>query len=75
MVNPDYEQGTPTMFLCGNETSAKSTVSEMIRQFGWEPFDCGTIVAARAIEPLCMLWCIPGFRSNQWTHAFKLLTK
>ena len=29
--------------------------------------------AARAIEPLCMLWCIPGFRSNDWAHAFKLL--
>jgi len=29
--------------------------------------------AARAIEPLCMLWCIPGFKSNHWTHAFKML--
>ena len=29
--------------------------------------------AARAIEPLCMLWCIPGFRQNEWGHAFKLL--
>jgi len=75
MVNPHYEQGTPTMFLCGNDQAAKLQVSEIIRQFGWEPFDCGTIVAARALEPLCMLWCIPGFRSNSWTHAFKLLTK
>ena len=30
--------------------------------------------AARAIEPLCMLWCIPGFLRNDWAHAFKLLT-
>ncbi len=30
-------------------------------------------VTARAIEPLCILWCIPGFLRNQWTHAFKLL--
>ena len=27
----------------------------------------------RAIEPLCMLWCIPGFLNNAWGHAFKLL--
>ena len=27
----------------------------------------------RAIEPLAMLWCIPGFREGSWTHAFKLL--
>jgi len=75
MVNPKFEQGTPTMFLCGDDESAKAQVTEIIRQFGWEPFDCGGIMAARALEPLCMLWCIPGFLRNQWTHAFKVLTK
>ncbi|HEX6805241.1 MAG TPA: NAD(P)-binding domain-containing protein [Terriglobales bacterium] len=75
MVNPHYDQGTPTMFLCGNDATAKAQVSDISRQFGWEPFDCGTIVASRALEPLCILWCIPGLRSNSWTHAFKLLTK
>jgi DNA modification methylase len=30
--------------------------------------------AARAIEPLCKLWCIPGIGKNDWSpHAFKLL--
>jgi hypothetical protein len=33
----------------------------------------GTAKAARAIEPLCMLWCIPGLRHNQWAHAFAML--
>ncbi len=33
----------------------------------------GEVEAARAIEPLCMLWCIPGFLRNDWSHAFKLL--
>jgi predicted dinucleotide-binding enzyme len=75
MVNPHYEQGIPTMFLCGNDGAAKAQVEEIIRLFGWEPFDCGGIVAARAIEPLCMLWCIPGFLRGQWTHAFKVLTQ
>ena len=75
MVNPHYEQGTPTMFLCGDNAEAKAQVSEIVEQFGWEPFDCGGIIAARAIEPLCMLWCIPGFARNQWGHAFKMLTK
>jgi 8-hydroxy-5-deazaflavin:NADPH oxidoreductase len=75
MVNPEYAQGVPTMFLCGNSEEAKEQVSQVIRQFGWEPFDCGSITSARAIEPLCMLWCVPGFLRNQWTHAFKVLTK
>ena len=75
MVNPSFEQGTPTMFICGNNAQAKAQVKDLLRQFGWEAFDCGSIVAARAIEPLCMLWCIPGFRSNDWMHAFKMLTQ
>ena len=75
MIDPLYRQGTPTMFLCGDSAEAKEQVSGVIRQFGWEPFDCGGIVAARALEPLCMLWCIPGFVRNQWTHAFKVLTQ
>ena len=74
MINPHFEQGVPTMFMCRDNESAKSRVAEIIRQFGWEPFDSGGIVAARALEPLCMLWCIPGFLRNQWTHAFKVLT-
>jgi predicted dinucleotide-binding enzyme len=74
MVNPTFQQGTPTMFLCGDNAGAKETVSGIVRQFGWEPYDCGGIVAARAIEPLCILWCLRRFQHNQWDHAFKLLT-
>ena len=73
MVNPVYAGRRPTMFFCGNDAEAKAEVAEILRQFGWEPTDMGTAVAARAIEPLCQLWCIPGFRENHWTHAFKLL--
>jgi predicted dinucleotide-binding enzyme len=61
------------MFICGSDAEAKRAVAELLRQFGWEPFDCGGIVAARAIEPSCMLWCIRGSLHNEWTHAFKLL--
>lgn len=74
MVNPTYRQGPPTMFICGDDISAKQAVAGIVQQFGWEPYDCGGIVAARAIEPLCMLWCSRGFQHNQWDHAFKLLT-
>ncbi len=73
MVNPQMAGGPPTMFICGNDTGAKAEVGEVLTQFGWETEDMGGAVAARAIEPLCMLWCIPGFLRNQWTHAFKLL--
>jgi len=73
MINPDFSGGKPTMFICGNSEKAKAGVREILTQFGWETEDMGRVEAARAIEPLCMLWCIPGFLRNQWTHAFKLL--
>ena len=75
MVNPRFEGGKPTMFICGNDDHAKKIVTGILDQFGWETADMGKAEAARAIEPLCMLWCIPVFLRNQSTHAFKLLTR
>jgi predicted dinucleotide-binding enzyme len=73
MVNPPFKD-RPTMFLCGNDEEAKKTVSRICEQFGWEAADMGKVEAARAIEPLCMLWCIPGIAHNDWSpRAFKLL--
>lgn len=73
MINPEFKGGTPTMFICGNNDQAKSEVTAILKKFGWETEDMGAAEAARAIEPLCMLWCISGFAKNQWNHAFKLL--
>ena len=73
MVNPVFDGGRPTMFICGNDAEAKRVVTRILDQFGWDAEDMGGAIAARAIEPLCMLWCIPGFLHNQWMHAFKLL--
>ena len=75
MVNPHYAGTQPTMFICGNNEAAKKAVAGILDQFGWETADMGTVEAARAIEPLSMLWCILGFTKNEWTHAFKLLRK
>lgn len=74
MVNPKFKGGKPTMFICGNNEAAKTAVRAVLDQFGWDVADMGKAEAARAIEPLCMLWCIPGFLRNEWGHAFKLLT-
>jgi len=75
MYKPNFNGIIPTMFICGNDDLAKKTVTEILTSFGWETEDMGKVEAARAIEPLCILWCIPGFIRNQWTHAFKLLKK
>jgi hypothetical protein len=73
MVNPDFGGEKPTMFICGNDAGAKRDVTGILERFGFEVADMGPVEAARAIEPLCILWCIPGFQRNEWTHAFKVL--
>lgn len=75
MYKPNFNGEAPTMFICGNDDEAKKTVTDILTSFDWETEDMGKVEAARAIEPLCILWCIPGFIRNQWTHAFKLLKK
>jgi predicted dinucleotide-binding enzyme len=74
-VNPDFGGTKPTMFICGNDSGAKEEAKAILDKFGWETEDMGAVEAARAIEPLCILWCLPGFLHNRWTHAFKLLKK
>ncbi|WP_266363677.1 NADPH-dependent F420 reductase [Tellurirhabdus rosea] len=73
MVNPQLPGGKPTMFIAGNDEGARQEVTQILDQFGWETSDLGRATAARAIEPLCMLWCIPGFLQNDWMHAYKVL--
>ena len=74
MVNPEFAGLRPTMFICGNDANAKKAVAQILDQFGWDTEDMGAVEAARAIEPLCKLWCIPGIGKGDWSpHAFKLL--
>ena len=75
MINPDFGGQKPTMFIAGNDDDSKNVVKKILDTFGWEVEDMGKAEAARAIEPLCILWCIPGFLENRWMHAFKLLKK
>ncbi len=73
MVDPDFGGEKPTMFICGNNEEAKKRTTALLEEIGWESADMGKVEGARAIEPLCILWCIPGINSGQWRHAFKLL--
>ena len=73
MVDPKLPGGPPTMFICGNDDAAKRDVTGILERFGWLTEDMGAAEAARAIEPLCILWCIPGFQGRGWAHALKML--
>ena len=75
MYKPEFKEGKPTMFICGNNEEAKKTVTGILENFGWDVMDSGSIEASNALEGLCIIWCARGFIEGEWSHAFKLLKK
>jgi predicted dinucleotide-binding enzyme len=73
--HPGFAGGPPTMFICGNDSDAKSQVTKILSKFGWETVDMGGIVESRLLEPLAMIWISHYFNTNNGNHAFKLLRK
>lgn len=76
MLKPQYTEGTPIMFICGNNVSARLHVTELLDQMGWKRVvDIGGIEKSRLLEPLCALWIEYGLASDTWNHAFSVLNK
>lgn len=76
MVRPEYEEGTPIMFVCGNNDSAKRVTHELLIDLGWaDALNIGGIEKARLLEPLCLLWIEYGVHRDTWEHAFSVLAK
>jgi len=74
MVHPRLPDGTPDMFIAGDDSAAKNRAAEIIKAFGWrEPIDMGPISASRLLEPLAVVWISYAVRYKHWTHAFSLL--
>jgi len=70
MVDPKFE-AQATMFICGDDAGAKATVTQILTRFGWHTVDLGAAPAARPIEALCQLWCVPGLLQGKWAHALR----
>jgi predicted dinucleotide-binding enzyme len=75
MINPQFPDGPPDMFICGNDEDAKAKVTAICAAFGWPVIDIGGIEGARLLEPLALIWILYGVRSDTWNHAFRLLRK
>ena len=73
-VEPSFSEGQPTMLIAGDHDDAKSTVADVIADFGWpEPVDIGGIEGARELEAICIAWVKIGGARGAWDHGFKLL--
>ncbi|KKK43716.1 MAG: 8-hydroxy-5-deazaflavin:NADPH oxidoreductase [Candidatus Lokiarchaeum sp. GC14_75] len=63
-------------FICGDDLEAKSIVSKLGEDIGFDVIDAGPLKNARLIEPLAMLWIDLAFNRGMGTDiAFKLLRR
>lgn len=75
MVDPEFPDGPPTMFICGDDGEAKGTVADLLRSTGWDVADIGGIDGARYLEPMAMVWIRYFGKVGNGDHAFRLLRK
>ena len=73
MTDPRSLSGTHSVFVAGDDASAKAVAAELLAGFGWEPdeiVDAGGIAAARGLELYLPLWL--SLMSSFGTPAFNV---
>jgi predicted dinucleotide-binding enzyme len=75
--NPRFGSESASMFICGDDASAKSTVAKLAAEMGFDVVDAGPLTAARSLEPIALLWIHLAFKQGLGPtgHAFKLLRR
>jgi 8-hydroxy-5-deazaflavin:NADPH oxidoreductase len=56
MADPSYAASAHLMLLAGDDADAKSVVSTLASEIGFDAVDAGTLSAARDLEHLAMIW-------------------
>ena len=77
MVNPRMLPDTHHTFLSGNDATAKATVKELLRSFGWqegEILDLGDITTARGTEMILPLWVRVWGATQNGAFNFKIVS-
>jgi len=74
---PDFGGVLPTMFICGDDLNAKAKVSDILRDFGWDPLDVGGIAASHYLEATAVVYIWNSFKNSpEYSYsAFKILKK
>ncbi len=63
-----------TAFIAGNDLKAKQTVAQLTRDIGFDPVDCGPLMAARYLEAMGILIIDLGLKYGMGTNiGYKLV--
>jgi predicted dinucleotide-binding enzyme len=75
MFKPEFPDGPPDMFLCGNDEGAKSKAASICKDFGWGIVDVGGIESSHYLEAMCLVWVLSAMKTGAWSQAFRMLRK
>jgi predicted dinucleotide-binding enzyme len=74
MVNAALAGDNASMFVCGNDSESKLTVSKLLEEFGWNDIiDLGDIGASRGMEMLLPIWLRLWKATGTGHLAFKIV--
>jgi len=73
---PNFAGEQATMFIAGNQVDAKSTVTQLLSELGFDVVDIGNIQASRHLENLAAFWVYLAMQTDLGRDiAFKMLSK
>lgn len=56
MMDHPQVNGTPVMFVCGDDEAAKQTTVALVSELGFDVVDAGELALSRLLEPYGLLW-------------------
>lgn len=73
--NPVFGGIAASSFFCGDDEQARTTVSSLIADIGFDPVDLGPLRSARQLEMLTLLWFEVTAKAGTRDVAFRLLRR
>ena len=76
MINPLFENGRASTFVCADDRLARVTVQSLARDIGFDAVDAGPLSSACAIDRLLAVWRVLAFDAGLGRNlAFELLRR
>jgi len=76
MADPIYHGEATTMFICGDDVAAKTAVTQLAQELGFDVADVGNLSKARLLEPLALVWISLAMQQGLGRNiAFKLVRR
>ncbi|MBL8917565.1 MAG: NAD(P)-binding domain-containing protein [Myxococcaceae bacterium] len=73
LAAPHYTTGPAANFFCGDDTTGREVVRQLVADVGFAPVFAGPLANARLLEPLMMVWVTAARATGSRSLGFQLL--